>query len=171
MARATHLPDISSSRRGKPSTATDVPVVRRPTWIDPPDGWENLDLLNYVALPAIAGEAVILSFRIPQGRNGIIKKVGNNFVGGGWVEGSGDVTWSIQVDGAPPPGATSYDSILGSLGSPANPVEIAGFRVFENQLLTVEVNNIAIPVAGQLAGARLVGFLYPVESEDSEPWV
>ena len=45
--------------------------------------WENLDVVNYVALPAIGAEANVISFQVPGGRNGIIRKVANNFVGGG----------------------------------------------------------------------------------------
>src|SRR5690242_6708594 len=137
----------------------------------PPNNWENIDQLAYVDLPAMAAQVVVLSIRIPQGRNGIIRKVANNYVGGGWTEGSGDVIWKILVDGGPIPGATSYNTILGSLGSPANPVDIAGFRVFENQLLTVEVLNANVVVAGQKIGARLVGYLYPREIEDANIWI
>lgn len=168
----THTMTRQKGERQLHAAVNPVPLyVRKPIWIDPPDQWENLDLLNYVALPAIAGQANIISFQIPAGRNGLIRKVGNNFVGGGWVEGSGAVVWQILVDGAPPPGAVSYDSILGSLGSPANPVEIAGFRVYEHQTLTLVVKNATVVVAGQLAGGRLVGYLYPREIEGDNWWV
>jgi len=145
--------------------------VQKPIWVDPPDQWENLDLLNYVALPAINAQANVIQFQVPLGRNGVIKKVACNFVGGGWVEGSGAVTWQILVDGAPPPGATTYDSILASLGSPANPVGIAGFRIYENQVLTLVVRNATVIVANQLSGGRLVGYLYPREMEDDGVWL
>ena len=143
-----------------------------PLWIYPPINWENVDQIAYTALPAINAEATILSFLVPTGRNGIINKVACNFVGGGWVEGTGDLLWRILVDGAPPPGANSYEAIPASLGSPAQPVGIAGFRIFENQTIKVDIfNNGAGPnggviVAGQLAGARLAGYLYPRELED-----
>ena len=143
-------------------------AITRPLWIDPPDQWENLDQVNYVALPAIGTEANVISFQVPLGRNGVIQKVANNFVGGGWTEGSGAVLWRIQVDGAPPPGASSYDSILASLGSPANPVQIAGFRIYENQVLTLVVRNVSIVVAGQLSGGRLCGYLYPRDMESEQ---
>ena len=145
--------------------------VTRPPWVDPPNQWENVDQINYVALPAIGAEANVISFQVPEGRHGVIRKVANNFVGGGWTEGSGSVLWRIQVDGAPPPGATSYDSILASLGSPANPVEIPGFRIYENQVITLVVRNVNIPVAGQLSGGRLIGWLYPREMEDEGTWL
>jgi hypothetical protein len=147
------------------------PGAGLPLWIYPPVNWENVDQLNYVALPAIATEATIISFQVPTGRNGIINKVACNFVGGGWVEGSGDVLWRILVDGGTPPGANSYQAIPASLGSPAQPVGISGFRIFENQIVAVTIFNSAVVVAGQLAGARLCGYLYPRELEDSNIFI
>jgi len=147
-----------------------------PLWIYPPINWENVDRIAYATLPAINVEATILSFTVPIGRNGVINKVANNFVGGGWTEGTGDILWRILVDGAPPPAANSYAAIPASLGSPANPTEISGFRIFENQVISVTIfNNPAGPSggitpAGQLAGARLCGYLYPRELEDSNIW-
>ena len=145
--------------------------IALPPWLYPPDQWTNLDLYGYVALPAIGAQANVLSFQVPLGQNGIINRVGNNFVGGGFNEGAGGVTWQILVDNAPPPGATNYDLILGSLGSPANPTPIAGFRIFENQVLTLVVKNVNIVVAGQLSGGRLLGYLYPREMEETNLWV
>jgi hypothetical protein len=168
------MPTHSIAKRvGEPTPISANPPmpVRKPIWVDPPDQWENVDLLNYIALPAQAAQSNVISFKVPNGRNGVIRKVGNNFVGGGWVEGSGAVVWQILVDGAPPPGAVNYDSILGSLGSPANPVEIAGFRIFEGQTLTLVVKNILIVVAGQLSGGRFVGYLYPREMEGDHWWL
>lgn len=168
---------------GQPPTTRDVinslpmPVDpnaqpgQLPIWLYPPVNWENIDQLAYVNLPAIGATATIISFTVPIGRNGIINKVANNFVGGGWVEGSGDVVWRILVDGGTPPGATSYDNILGSLGSPAQPVGISGFRIFENQVITVVAFNSAIVVAGQKVGARLLGYLYPRELEEGDIWI
>jgi hypothetical protein len=154
-----------------PETQALIQKIGLPLWLYPPNQWENLDQVNYTALPAIAAEAIIISFQVPLGRHGIINKVACNFVGGGWVEGSGAVVWQILVDGAPPSGASSYDSILGSLGSPANPVGIAGFRIYENQVLTLEISNVSVVVAGQLAGGRLMGYLYPKEMEDENLWL
>jgi hypothetical protein len=146
-------------------------AVRLPLWVNPPDQWENLDISGYVALPAEAAQAVIVTFKVPQGRNGVIKKIANNLIGGGWVEGSGTINWQILVDGAPPPGASSYDSILDSLGAVPSPTEIAGFRIYENQTVEVVINNVSVVVAGQLAGARLIGYLYPREMEADSQWL
>lgn len=147
--------------------------IEMPVRLFPPVNWENLDLVGYANLPVEDGatQAVIISFTVPIGRNGIIRKIANNYVGGGWVEGSGAVIWKILVDNGPIPGASSYSSIPASLGSPANPVEIAGFRIFENQTITLIAINVGVAVAGQLVGGRLVGYLYPRELDDGDIWV
>lgn len=155
-----------------PQATRDLPV-----WLYPPRNWENVDLLNYAVLPAIGSTATILRYIVPIGRNGVINKVACNFVGGGWTAGTGDILWRILLDAIPPPGATSYDAIVDSLGSPAQPVGISGFRIFENQTLTVVVfNNPAglnggVVVAGQLSGARLCGHLYPRDMEVDDLWI
>jgi len=157
---------------GSNSGATAPMPVELPARLFPPLNWLNIDQLNYVALGALGGpNAVIISFQVPIGYNGVIKKIGNNFVGGGWVEGSGAVVWQVLVDGAPPPGANSYNAILGSLGSPASPTELpGGFRIYENQVVTLVAQNATVVVAGQLVGGRLVGYLYPREEEDAGIW-
>ncbi len=153
------------------------PQALLPPWIYPPTNWENIDQINYALLPAIGSTVTIISYVVPPGRNGIINKVACNFVGGGWVEGSGDILWRILVDGTPPPGATSYDAILASLGSPASPTGISGFRIFENQVVTaVAFNNPAgasggVVVAGQRVGARFVGWNYPTDIEEEDIWI
>ena len=156
-----------------PSSGLLMPVGigSLPVWLYPPAQWENLDQYAYAALPAIGATATIISFTVPIGRNGVIQKVANNYVGGGWTEGSGAVVWRILIDGAPPPGATSYANILGSLGSPASPTGIAGFRIFENQVLTLVAFNTSVVVAGQLVGGRLTGYLYPREMESGDIFV
>ena len=148
-----------------------------PPWIYQPTNWENVDQINYALLPAIGSTVTIVTYVVPPGRNGIINKVACNFVGGGWIEGSADVVWRILVDGTPPPGATSYDNIIASLGSPASPTGIAGFRFFENQVVTVVAFNNpggasgGVVVSGQRVGARLVGWNYPTDIEESDIWI
>lgn len=148
-----------------------------PPHLYPPRNWENIDQLSYAPIPAVGATTTILTYIVPIGRNGVINKVANNFVGGNWVAGSGDLVWRILIDNAPPPGATSYNNIIDSLGSPAQPVGIAGFRIFENQTINVTLfNNPAglnggVIVAGQLSGARLLGHLYPRDMEYHDLWV
>lgn len=154
-----------------PPLHEQVQPIALPHHLYPPDRWENLDQSNYVALPAIGAQANVISFQVPIGRNGIVKKIANTFVGGGFQEGQGNIVWQILVDGAPPPGASSYDSILDSLGLVNNPTEISGFRIFENQILTLVIKNVALVQANQFVGGRFVGFLYPRDMEAENLWV
>lgn len=173
-ARLRRRLQVAPPGDGIPSAEVTAPngePIILPPWIFPPDRWENIDLSAYVALPAVGANAAVIQFTVPLGRHGIIKKIANNLVGGGWTEGSGSVVWQILIDGAPPPGANSYNNILDSLGSPANPVEIAGFRIFENQVVTLVVQNVALAVAGQLVGGRFIGYLYPREMEMENVWI
>lgn len=148
-----------------------------PPWIYQPVNFENVDQINYALVPALGSTVTIITYVVPPGRNGIINKVACNFVGGGWVEGTGDFIWRILVDGSPPPGAVSYDTILASLGGPSQPTGIAGFRFFENQVLTVVgFNNPSGPnggivVSGQRVGARLTGYNYPRDIEEADIWI
>jgi hypothetical protein len=135
-----------------------------PPWIYPPTEAEPIDDIAYVALPAIGASAVVLTRTIEPGYNSVFLALANNFVGGGWTEGSGSVTWQILIDGAAQPG---YDAIPASLGSPANPVRHpSGFRVFESSTVQLIVTNNSVVLAGQLSGGRWQGYFYPKEYED-----
>lgn len=133
-------------------------------WIYPPGEFWPIDQVNYVALPAIGASTPVVSFQVPPGHNGIILAYANNFVGGGWTEGSGAVTWQITRDQAAVDG---YDAIVASLGSPASPFRHpSGFRIFENQVIQLVVTNVNVVLAGQLSGGRLAGWYYPKMYED-----
>jgi hypothetical protein len=136
-----------------------------PPWIYPPAEFQPIETGPvYINVPAIGATANIIQIQIPTGNNGIITNIGNSFVGGGWTEGTGAVTWQIARDGAPVDG---YDLIPGSLGSPSNPTRHpCGFRVFENQIVTLSITNVSVVLAGQLSGGRFMGWYYPMEYED-----
>jgi hypothetical protein len=137
---------------------------RLPPWIYPPPEFWPIDQIAYVAVPAIGAQATIVSFQVPPGQNGIILSYGNDFVGGGWVEGTGAILWQITRDNAAVDG---YDAIPASLGSPSSPTRHpSGFRIFENQIVALVVKNISVVVAGQQSGGRLAGFYYPKMYED-----
>jgi hypothetical protein len=135
-----------------------------PPWIYPPAEFWPIDQANYVGLPAIGANAIVVSFQVPPGHNGIITTYGNNFVGGGFQEGAGTIVWQIARDNAVIDG---YDNIVASLGSVSSPTRHpSGFRIFENQIITLVVTNVSIVVAGQLSGGRLMGYYYPKQYED-----
>ena len=135
-----------------------------PPWIYPPAEFWPIDQSLYVPLPAIGANSTVVTFQVPPGQNGIVLLYGNNFVGGGFQEGTGSVVWQITRDNAAIDG---YDNILDSLGSVASPTRHpSGFRIFENQVISLVVFNVSVVVSGQVIGGRLAGWYYPKEYED-----
>src|SRR5260370_2314633 len=137
-------------------------------WMDPtiwpPPEREAFDAINYIPLPAIGATAIIVSVLLEPGYNLIIRAYANNFVGGGWTEGSGSVTWQINVDNAAVDG---YDAIPASLGSPANPVyHPSGIPIQASQTVHLTITNNHLVLAGQLSGGRLMGYRYSKEYAD-----
>lgn len=122
---------------------------------------------NFVTIPAIGAAAIILDFIVPNGYQGVINQMGNNFVGGGFVDGSGNLVWQLLIDGVPYP---NFENIIASLGNPANPTLIGAVQLRERQHVQLVVNNVAVVVAGQLIGGRLSGYFYPLDLADTTQW-
>lgn len=124
----------------------------------PPDGLA-FDYTAYVPLPAPApANGAVVQFTVPEGFHGVIKRVGNVFVGAGWTEGSGSLVWEILANGGV---IRNYDNILASLGAVSNPAETAGILIYEQQVVTLQVFNVNLAVGGAQAGGRLSGWFYP----------
>ena len=117
----------------------------------PPDG-TPFNEAAYVTIPAIGASATILTFQVPGGKNGTIKWIGNNYVGAGFTEGTGDLVWQLQADAQP---IRNMQNIIGS--------ETATIRIYESQTITLVCRNVAVVAAGQLLGGRLSGWYYPID--------
>ena len=122
---------------------------------------------TYITIPAEGAQATILDFRVPNGYQGVINQMGNNFVGGGFVDGSGDLIWQLLLDGVPYP---NFENIIASLGSPANPSLIGAVQLKERQRVQLIIKNIGVVVNAQLIGGRLSGYYYPLELADTTQW-
>jgi len=148
-----------------------VAIARLPiTNFMPPEG-EEFRFVNYVTIPAEDGlQHVVVQFKVPQGRNGMINRLANVFVGGGFQEGQGLITWQLWADFTPGIVVPNFDSIVASLGTVYNPAVMNGIRIKENQLVTLTVSNAVAGVvpAGQQIGGLLGGYFYPVDLEPPE---
>lgn len=140
------------------STADGASYPSLPPWLYQPVSGLPFNPTSYVALPAIGADATIVQYVVPAGQNGVIVQMGNNFVGGGFVDGSGSIIWRLLIDDAPYP---NFGAIIASLGNPAAPSYIGSVRLFEKQKVQLIVRNVSIVVAGQLVGGRLSGWSYP----------
>lgn len=120
---------------------------------------------GYVPLPAIGASASVVQFLVPKGYNGILNRLANEFVGGGFQQGAGGVTWELFLDFVTGIPAPNFQNIVASLGSVNAPATLNGIRIKENQLVTLQVTNVSIVVAGQLIGGLFGGYYYPVSLE------
>lgn len=122
---------------------------------------------NFVTIPAIGAVAIIVDFFVPNGYQAVINQMGNNFVGGGFVDGSGSVVWQLLIDGVPYP---NFENIIASLGNPAAPSLIGAVQLRERQHVQLVVNNVSVVVAGQKIGGRVSGYFYPLDLADTTQW-
>ncbi|HLW53249.1 MAG TPA: hypothetical protein VKW06_10440 [Candidatus Angelobacter sp.] len=121
----------------------------------------SFDPTAYIALPAIGVTSTVVSFVVPEGYHGVIRRMGNVFVGSGWTEGSGSLVWQLLANGAV---IRNYDNVVSSLGAVNNPAYLGGgggILVYEQQLVILQVNNVSLVVGGSSAGGRLSGWFFP----------
>lgn len=137
-------------------------IARLPIWLFPSADSEAFDFVKYIALPAVGAQGVIISFTVPPGFNGIIKRLGNVYVGGGFTEGGGQLQWQLLDNNVP---IANYENIPASLGATASPSEVSSIRIKESELIQLVVNNISLVVGGTFSGGRLGGWFYPKDQE------
>lgn len=124
----------------------------------PPDGIP-FDPTAYIGTPAVGVIAAVVQFTVPEGFYGVIKKVGNVYIGAGFVEGSGSLVWQILQNGGV---VRNYDNIVSSLGTVSAPGELAGAILLEELALVVlQVNNVGLVAGGTQVGGRLGGWFFP----------
>ena len=155
-----------------PPIAVDSQPVEKKPWLDMPAGAFSFTQTNIAAvqLPAIGTSVDVVSFLVPAGMNGVITGIANQFVGGGWEEGSGALIWSLQADGA---AIRGYEVLIASLGTTASPGDRSKnpVRIFENQLVKLVLQNVNILPAGQFLLGLLTGYFYPIASSLESEWL
>ncbi len=113
-------------------------------------------------------EFTVISFTVPRGNNGFIRRIANVFVGGGFTDFSGAIVWQILLNVNAPSGpvvAPGFDNIIASLGSVSNPSPVDGIHIFEGALVALIVKNISVVVSGQFIGGRLGGSFHSIPDE------
>lgn len=151
---------IATGTGSDPSAQNPVNTIRKP-WLDAPDGSVPFDYETVAALPAIGASAVVVSFTVPDGYDGVINAYSWNFTGGGFTEGSGDLQAQVLNNGAP---VRNYDNILVEKGSTAIPRPIAPLRIYSGRTYSLIINHIANNLlTGNIVGS-FVGYFYPALS-------
>lgn len=156
-----------------PSSVSKAGRPRSLPWIDPPAGSQPFQFFIPAATPLgpiAGGVQVVIVFQVPAGRNGVIAQIANEYNGGGWQQGDGNLAWQILVDGFPVQG---FDNILSSLGTTAIPGDMKVRRqivVRENQVVQLTANNIGVVGNGFLVG-MLAGYFWPLAQQEESIWL
>jgi hypothetical protein len=143
-------------------------LISAPWLIEPPDS-ESFHLASGIAIPAQDGLFhTVVTITCPAGRNGVLNRIANEFVGSGFVDFGGSIVYQIVRN--PTSGITAaernYQNITASLGSVQDPARISGIRIFENDVLAIVVKNVSIVPGGELIGGLLGGYFYPRTWDD-----
>lgn len=171
MSSATQVltPDTGDQSVGAPPSV-GVIVLAQPSWIFPSLNSVHFDNAGDIIIPAVGIESAIFTFNVPRGFNGVMKTIGNAFIGGGFTDGSGAIVWRVLQNGQAMRGK---ENLINSLGSVAQPSLIGGggfMRILENDVITMTVLNVSVAPAGQLVAGRLSGWFYPKDEDPAGIW-
>lgn len=128
-------------------------------WFYPPPSFQAFDYQGSIAHPNVGtGDQAILTFVVPPGHDGVIKRLSCNFSGPGFVQGSGTLVWRILANQAAIKG---YDNILTELGDVKTPRSTDGILIYEAQTIELVVNNVNLAVGGAFDLGSLAGYFWP----------
>lgn len=162
------LPAASHTGYAAPAEGA-IQIVQLPVQNYMPAAGQEFRHASGVVIPAKGAVVVVVQFKVPQGYNGMINRLANEFVGNGFTDFQGLLTWKLFLDYQTGGGivAPNFDNITASLGLVNNPAVLNGIFIKENQLVTLEVQNSAAGIApnAQIIGGLIGGYFYPVDME------
>ena len=137
-----------------------------PPWVKMPQQAKRFSEIGSSALSDITGygtDQLVLSYRVPLGYDGVINYIVQNYTGQGFGEGSGDLTWRLQLNERWVKNLGNTNTQIGTLTQgPQSPN--ASIIVQSNQLVQYFV-NVAASAAADLLGGRLIcsswGYFWP----------
>jgi len=150
----------------KGAAGPDAPWTRaakslRPPWVEFPALGRYFDVPGAIPTPALGStNVVVLTINMPPGWDGVIRFLSWNYTGAGFVQGSGDILWTLRISGAVVEEYNRVPTEMGTIQQPRPTV----IRIYENQTLEVLVSIAAlaaIPIVGTQIVAYLAGWRYP----------
>ncbi len=153
------ISQLANSGINNTATSNTIPqLITQQPYGDYPDGFDPFDEFGVILLPVVTPnlDVPILSFGVPQGYDGVIKRYHCFFTGGGFV--AGDIIWKIKADNTP---IKNFDNITTNRGNDTSPREVDAIRIYSGQVISFTVqhlNNVALN--GDVT-ASLAGYLYP----------
>jgi len=122
-------------------------------WVKMPPQAKRFSEINSIPLPADNGtDTLVLSFLVPYGYDGVAVTTVANYTGQGFVEGSGDLTWRIQLNERY---VKNYGNLQTQVGSLTIPTNIGNsVRLLSGQLVQFFVNRRVNSIS--LTGGRII---------------
>lgn len=134
-------------------------------WLYPPPGFESFDRAAVVSITGagvpVSTPTTILTLEVPEGWDGIVSKIANVYIGTGFTEASGDLTWAILVNGNQP--VKNYGEIITTFGSVAQPRDISGFIVRSKQTVQYKFTYTNPGLAAGSVYAALSGYFWRMQ--------
>lgn len=151
--RRQHLANFTSTIPG------DM-IVRRPANARPFNFGSNPPVAYPGGGVGSAGPVDVLAYQVPQGFNAVVQYMAIVHIGGGFVDGSGNVIWRVLINGGSAPGLDNQTYQIGTLAQPREIVIV----LVENDLLeiTVEVPAAKVMPANASTAALITGWEYPL---------
>ncbi len=135
-----------------------------PPWIKPPAQARRFQEIASLPLAAFVlnVDTVVVTFQVPVGFDGVITGNVNRFLGPGFIEGSGDIEWRVQLSRRYAP---DYGLILTSLGDLTTPYQASagGVRIYSHQTINyiARITNFAFLDPNGRIMCALLGWFYP----------
>ena len=138
-----------------------------PPWESMPTGGEPFDRRATIDTPgSCAAVAVILSFRVPTGSDGVIKSYGNFVSGSSFGSGSGELQWQLLVNASV---VREYGNILHvSCDSGDDRIIHGGILIYSEDRIVFRIDNISLVGAQTRAYGALSGWYWP--RADQQRW-
>lgn len=153
LGKVSNLVPGKHSDRANPLTAP---------WIAMGDGGFPLANPAVIPTPAITGGPPytwtdILNYSIPNGFDGVIKRIAHNYNGAGFVQGSGTLIWRMLINSQ---AVRNYDNILVYYGDNVTGYT-DGIRLRSGDIFQYQVTNVGLAGAATQIFAFTGGWYYP----------
>lgn len=136
-----------------------------PPWVAMPSEGRRFQQIGSIILPVVANtDTLVTTLAVPTGYDGVIVSVVNMFTGTGFVEGSGDLHYRIQINRR---WLKDYGDIQTTMGTVASPCMIyrGGVKLRTQEVVRYWVSVTAAGLGNLLPGGRIVcaffGWFYP----------
>lgn len=175
MIQGQYVPRATDADRMLWSVTLDTPRFSRehvpesrkyrydqPPWLVMPSNAQPFQKFDSILLPANDGlDYTVTKFVVPQGYDGVITNIVQQYTGAGFVDGSGDLKWRIRIGDR---WAEDMGNMITQLGSLQSPYQIyrSGIRLKSSDTVRHIVNH---ALTSSLTGGRVIcglfGWFYP----------